>query len=135
MAHIAFLRRSGIFPWIVTAMLALGVGATTAMFSVVNGVLLQPLDLHDPGQLVLVGEQAPQIPGFDKFPFFDTPSAFLAWRERATDFSGLAAIQGSSFTLAGAGRPRLLHGARVSSNFFDVLGVRAQLGTPACATG
>jgi putative ABC transport system permease protein len=109
-------------------MLALGVGATTAMFSVVNGVLLQPLDFHDPGQLVLVGERAPQIPGFDKFPFFDTPSAFLAWRREATDFSGLAALQSSIFTLAGTGQPRLLHGARVSSNFFDVLGVRAQLG-------
>lgn len=109
-------------------MLALGVGATTAMFSVVNGVLLEPLDFRDPGQLVLVGERAPQIPGFDKFPFFDTPSAFLAWRREASDFSGLAAIQAGSFTLAGTGRPRLLYGVRVSSNFFDVLGVRPQLG-------
>jgi predicted permease len=128
MSHTAFLQKRLSFPWVVIVMLALGVGATTAMFSVVNGVLLQPLDIHDPGQLVLVGERVPQLPGFDKFPFIDTPSAFLAWRREASDFSGLAATQGSSFTLAGSGRPRLLHGARVSSNFFDVLGVRPQLG-------
>ncbi len=124
----AFLRRRGSFPWIVIAMLGLGVGATTAMFSVVNGVLLQPLDFRDPGQLVLVGERVPQVAGSDKFPFIDTPSAFLAWQREATDFSGLAAIQSSSFTLTGAGRPHLLHGARVTSNFFDVLGVQAQVG-------
>jgi predicted permease len=128
MSRTAFLRRKRSFPWIAIAMLALGVGATTAMFSVVNGVLLQPLSFHDPGQLVLVGERAPQLPGLDKFPFISTPSAFLAWRREASDFSGLAAIQPASFTLAGAGRPRLLHGARVSSNFFDVLGVRPELG-------
>ncbi|HEY7789894.1 MAG TPA: ABC transporter permease [Vicinamibacterales bacterium] len=121
-------RRRGAFPWIVILMLALGVGATTAMFSVVNGVLLQPLDFHDPGQLVLVGERVPQIPGSEKFSYFDTPSAFLAWQKNATDFIGLSALQSNSFTLAGEGRPRLLHGAKVSSNFFDVVGVRAELG-------
>ena len=109
-------------------MLALGVGATTAIFSVVDGVMLRPLPFPDPGQLVLVGERAPQIPGLDRFPYFDTPSAFLAWKRRATHFSGLAALQGTSFTLAGSGRPQLLHGARVTSNFFDVLEVRSRLG-------
>jgi len=109
-------------------MLALGIGATTAMFSIVHGVLLQPLDFQDPGQLVLVGERVPQIPGSEKFLYFDTPAAFFAWRRQATDFSGLSALQGSSFTLTGTGEPRLLHGARVTSNFFDVLGARPQLG-------
>ena len=109
-------------------MLALGVGATTAIFSVVDGVMLRPLPFPDPGQLVLVGERMPSIPSFDRFAYFDTPAAFFAWQHRATDFSGLAALQGNSFTLAGSGRPRLLHGARVTSNFFDVLEVRPQLG-------
>lgn len=124
----AILRRGGSFAWIAIAMLALGVGATTAIFSVIDGVLLQPLPFHDPGQLVLVGERVPQVPAASAFAYFDTPSAFLAWRRQATDFTGLAAIQSSSFTLAGRGRPQLLYGAKVSSNFFDVLGVRAQLG-------
>src|SRR6478672_4827006 len=122
------LRRGGAFPWAVLAMLALGVGATTAMFSVVQGVLLKPLNFPDPEQLVLVGERVPQIPGSEKFVYFDTPSAFFAWRRQATDFSGLSALQGSSFTLAGAGEPRLLHGARVTSNFFDVISAQPQLG-------
>ena len=128
MTRFRFFRRGAAFSWIVIGMLALGVGGTTAMFSIVNGVLLQPLDLPDPGQLVLVGERVPQVPGSEKFLYFDTPSAFFAWRRQASDFSGMSAIQGSSFTLTGAGRPLLVHGARVSSNFFDVVGVRAELG-------
>ena len=90
--------------------------------------MLRPLPFHDPGQLVLVGERAPQVPGLDRFPYFDTPAAFLAWQRRATHFTGLAALQGNSFTLVGAGRPQLLHGARVTSNFFNVLEVRPQFG-------
>ncbi|MDE3155267.1 MAG: ABC transporter permease [Acidobacteriota bacterium] len=124
----AVMRRGGSFVWMAVAMLALGVGATTAIFSVVNGVMLRPLPFRDPGQLVLVGERVPSIPGFDQFAYFDTPSAFFAWQKRATDFTGLAALQGNSFTLAGNGRPRQLHGARVTVNFFDVLEVRPQLG-------
>lgn len=120
-------RRGGGFVWTVVLTLGLGVGATTAMFSVVNGVLLRPLALRDPGQLMLVGERVPQVAGSEKFAFFDTPAAFFAWRRQATDFSALAAIRSSSFTLTG-GRPLLLHGAHVSTNFFDLLGVRAQLG-------
>jgi predicted permease len=108
--------------------LALGIGATTAMFSVVNGVLLRPLDLPDPGQLMMVGEGIPQVPRDARFVSMANPAAFLAWRQQATDFSGLSAIQPSSFTLPDAGRPQLVRGARVSANFFDVLGVRAQLG-------
>jgi predicted permease len=108
--------------------LALGIGATTAMFSVVNGVLLRPLDLPDPGQLMIVGERIPQVPVDAKFAFLVNPAAFFAWRQQATDFRGLAAIQASTFTLPETGRPELVRGARVSVNFFDVLGVQAQLG-------
>jgi putative ABC transport system permease protein len=128
MSRLAVLRRSGAFPWIVIAMLALGIGATTAMFSIVHGVLLQPLDFQDPGQLVLVGERVPEIPGSEKFLYFDTPSAFFAWRRQASDFIGLGALQGSSFALTGVGEPRLLHGARVTANFFDVIGARPGVG-------
>ena len=128
MTPTAFLRRGGSFVWLAVAMLALGVGATTAIFSVVNGVVLRPLPFHDPGQLVLVGERAPQVPGLDRFPYFVTPAAYLAWQRRATDFTGLTALQGSSFTLTGTGRPQLLHGARVTSGFFGLFEVRPQLG-------
>jgi len=122
------LRRGAGFSWLVIVMLALGVGSTTALFTVVNGVLLRPLSFHDPGQLVLVGERVPQEPGSEKFLWFDTPSAFLAWRREANDFSALSAIQSSSFTMMQADRPLLLHGAKVSTNLFELLGVHAQLG-------
>ena len=122
------LRKGNGFAWTMVVMLALGVGGATAMFSVVNGILLQPLNFRDSGQLVLVGERVPQITDLEKFQFFDTPAAFFAWRRRADDFIGLSAIQSGQFTLMGAGQPQLLHGARVSGNFFDVLGVQSQLG-------
>ena len=122
------LRRGSGFTWLMIVMLALGVGATTALFTVINSVLLRPLAFHDPDQLVLVGERVPQVPGAEKFLWFDSPPAFLAWRREAGDFSALAAIQSSSFTLVQADHPLLLHGAKVSTNFFDMLGVHPQLG-------
>lgn len=121
------LRRSR-FALLTALMLALGVGATTALFSIVNGVLLEPLALPHPGQLVLVGERTPQIPDEQKFLFFDTPPAIAAWSRQETDFSGMAALQSSQFALANGGRPRLLRGAKVATNFFDVLEVPPQLG-------
>ncbi len=129
----ALPRRAGVrlsaFHALVTVMLAVGVGATTAIFSVVNGVLLRPLPFPDPQELVLVGEQSPQLPQSSRqFVFFDTPSAFLAWREQASDFQAMAAIQNTSFTLAGQGEPRVLDGVRVTTTFFDVLKARPELG-------
>ncbi len=110
-------------------LLADGVGTTAAIFSVVDGVLLRPLSAPDPGQLVLVGERVPEMQQASrKFRFFDTPSAYLAWRERATDFQALAALQNTSFTLTGEGEPRVLDGARVTTDFFRVLGVTPELG-------
>ncbi len=121
-------RRVAAFHVLVVLMLAIGVGATTAIFSVVNGVLLRPLPVRDPGQLVLVGERAPQIPGSDKFAFFDTPSAFLTWQKEDTDFQGMAALQGTSFTVTGQDVPRVLNGVRVTREFFDVLEATPELG-------
>lgn len=115
--------------WTMIVLMALGVGATTAMFSVINGVLLQPLDLPDPGQVVLVGETIPSQPAASaKFAYFVNPPAYRAWVARASDFAGLAALQSSSFALTGAGQPQLLHGARVTPNFFPVLQVHPALG-------
>ena len=123
------LRRSPGFTLVAVLTLALGIGATTAIFSVVNGVLLRPLPFPDPGQLVLVGERLPQMPqASEKFQFFDTPSAFLAWREQATDFQAMAALQSTSFTLTGQGEPRVLDGVRVTPEFFNVLDAKPELG-------
>jgi predicted permease len=123
------VRRISAFHVLVVLMLAVGVGATTAIFSVVNGVLLRPLPFPDPQQLVLVGERSPQLSHTSQqFQFFDTPSAILAWREQASDFQGMAALQNTSFTLVGQGAPRVLNGVRVTPSFFDVLEARPELG-------
>src|SRR5512146_1224691 len=109
------VRRISPFHILVAVMLAVGVGATTAIFSVVNGVLLRPLPFPDPQQLVLVGESIPHRPQLSaRFHFFDTPSAFTAWRSQATDFQAMAAMQSKSFTLAGHGAPRVLDGVQVT---------------------
>ncbi len=123
------LRRISAFHVLAVAMLAVGVGATTAIFSVVNGVLLRPLPFPDPQQLVLVGESVPNRPQQSaQFHFFDTPSAFTAWQSQATDFQAMAALQSTSFTLAGHGAPRVLDGVRVTAGFFDVLKAKPEIG-------
>lgn len=123
------LRRISAFHILVVVMLAVGVGATTAIFSVVNGVLLRPLPFPDPKQLVLVGERSPQLQqASQKFEFFDTPSAVLAWRQQASDFQAMAALQRASFTLAEQGEPRALDGVAVTPNFFDVLQATPEVG-------
>jgi len=123
------MRRIAPFHMVVVVMLAVGVGATTAIFSVVNGVLLRPLPLPNPQQLVLVGERAPQIPQLsEKYQLLNTPSAFLAWREQASEFEAMAALQSTSVTLVGQGVPQVLDGVRVTPNFFDVLETKPELG-------
>src|SRR5436190_2350486 len=105
--------------------LALGIGANTAIFSVVNTVLLQPLPYKNPGQLVMLWENATHL-GFPK----DTPSPanFLDWRTQNTVFTGMAAMAQKNFNLTGVGEPERLDGRLVSANLFDVLGVQPRLG-------
>ncbi len=121
------LCRGRAFTVAVLVLLGLGVGATTAMFSVVSGVLLRPLALPEPGQLMLIGERVPQMAQSEARAWFDTAPAFLAWRREATDFAGLSVIISSRLPVM-ADEPRLLHGVKVSPNFFDMLEVRAAMG-------
>ncbi|HKQ91433.1 MAG TPA: ABC transporter permease, partial [Blastocatellia bacterium] len=103
--------------------LALGIGANSAIFSVVNGVLLRPMQLEDPDRLIKIWEKLPA--GGQ-----GTASApnLKDWREQNTVFNGIAAYQFSSLNLRGQESPERLSGATVSPNFFDVVGVRPQLG-------
>src|SRR5215475_8528533 len=121
------LRSGGRFTLAVLLLLALGVGATTAMFSVVTGALKQPLALPDPGQLMLIGERIPQMPQTAGLAWFDSPAAFAAWQREASDFTGMSLIISSRLPVMG-GQPLLLHGVKTSTNFFSVLDVRAALG-------
>jgi putative ABC transport system permease protein len=111
--------------------LALGIGANTAIFSVVNTVLLRPLPYKDPDQLVMVWEDASRH-GYPR----DTPAAanFIDWRDQNSTFSGMAAIADNNFNLTGVGDPEQLKGRRVSGDLFPLLGVDPQLGRVFTAT-
>src|SRR5690349_24051847 len=102
--------------------LALGVGANTAIFSVVRGVLLRSLPYPQPERLVAVQSV---IRGS---PTAVSPPDFVDWRAQAKSFSGLAAYFLSTTNLTGAGDPERLTQARVSANFFDVVGLRPAVG-------
>jgi len=102
--------------------LALGVGANTAIFSVVRGVLLRSLPYPEPERLVAVQSV---IRGS---PTAVSPPDFVDWRAQAKSFSGLAAYFLSTTNLTGTGEPERLTQARVSANFFDLLGVRPARG-------
>src|ERR1700754_2479844 len=105
--------------------LALGIGANTAIFSVVNTVLLRPLPYKDPEQLVMVWEDNSRH-GYPR----DTPAAanFVDWRDQNSVFSGMAAFADTYFNLTGVGDPERLQGRIVSASLFPLLGVEPQLG-------
>ena len=105
--------------------LALGIGANTAIFSVVNTVLLRPLPYKDPDRLVMVWEDNSKQ-GFPR----DTPAAanYIDWRDQNHVFEGMAAMVEISFNLTGAGDPERIDGQRVSANLFSLLGINPQLG-------
>jgi len=105
--------------------LALGIGANSAIFSVVNTVLLRPLPYKNPERLVMVWEDNSKQ-GFPR----DTPSPanFMDWRDQNHVFESIAALVEISFNLTGAGEPERIDGQRVSASLFSLLGVEPQLG-------
>ncbi len=105
--------------------LALGIGANSAIFSVVNTVLLRPLPYKNPERLVMVWEENSKQ-GFPR----DTPSPanFIDWRDQNHVFESMAAIVEASFNLTGAGDPERIDGHGVSAGLFSLLGVEPQLG-------
>ncbi|HEX8459368.1 MAG TPA: ABC transporter permease [Pyrinomonadaceae bacterium] len=105
--------------------LALGIGANSAIFSVVNTVLLRPLPYPDPDQLVMVWEDDTKG-GYPR----DTPAAanYIDWRDQNGVFEGMAAVAEQNFNLTGKGEPERLEGRRVSTNLFSLLGVEPRVG-------
>jgi len=118
------LIKSPGFTVVAVLTLALGIGACTAIFSVVNGVLLRPLAYAEPERLVLLREnQLPQYPEFSV-----APPNFLDWQKQAKSFTALAAYRNQAFNLTGDGEPKRLSGQRVSTTYFSVYGVSPKLG-------
>jgi len=106
--------------------LALGIGANTAIFSVVNAVLLRPLPFREPERLVTLWERNP-FQGYEQ----NMPSTanYLDWKAAAKSFEGMAIFNPSlSFAVSGEGTPMRVQGAAVSADLFDLLGVRPQVG-------
>jgi putative ABC transport system permease protein len=107
--------------------LALGIGATTAIFSVVNSTLLRPLAYREPQQLYLVREIVPQLAKFYPTLAANIPD-FRIWQKRVQSFSGVAIAESTDATLTGRGEPEIVRGVRASADIFNVLGVRPALG-------
>jgi putative ABC transport system permease protein len=120
---VRLLRRSPGFAATAILTLALGIGANTAIFTIVDTVLLRPLPYADPDRLVTVGDRNPD--GSSANAGFDT---MIAWRDRSHTLEAFAAMRPWTPTLVtGAGAERL-QAVRVSWNYFDLLGVRPRLG-------
>ncbi|MGC9952099.1 MAG: ABC transporter permease [Bryobacteraceae bacterium] len=119
------LRKNSGFTTVAILTLALGIGANTTIFSVVNGVLLKPLPYPNPDRLVTLWETHPTWG-----PFLTVaPANFYDWRQQSTSFSRMAALDPyPDFILTGRGEPRRLAGAAVTADFFPLLGVHMALG-------
>jgi putative ABC transport system permease protein len=121
---IRLLAASPTFTAIAVAALALGIGANTAIFSVVNSVLLRPLPYRDPANLVMVWEKSPRN---DRNSV--SPGNYLDWKAQNRVFGEMTLIIDFSRTsLTGAGEPEVLLAGEVSANFFHNLGVQPVIG-------
>jgi putative ABC transport system permease protein len=104
--------------------LALGIGACTAIFSVVNVVLLRPLDYPDADRILIIREtQLPQFPEFSV-----SPPNYLDWEKQTKSYEYLAAYTGAALNLTGEGEPQRLVGVKATAHYFDVYGVKPILG-------
>ena len=119
------LRKSSGFSLMAILTLALGVGANTAVFSLVNAVLLRPLPYHDPGRLVLVWESAPFF-GLQDSPV--APANYVDWKARSRSFEEMGAIEDHSFRLTGEGAPEVVDGSFATAGLFRTLRSRPALG-------
>jgi putative ABC transport system permease protein len=120
----ALLVKPG-FAAVAVLTLALGIGATSTIFSFVNGILLRPLPYQEPEALVLLDETAPKRGNPSMGVSFPN---FLDWIEQNRSFTGIAAYGSFGFTLTASGEPEQLAGAGISYNTFEILGVAPIVG-------
>src|SRR5260370_15334212 len=118
------LRKSPRFTSTAVLVLALGIGANSAIFSLVYSVLLRPLPYRDPARLAVILGGSEKHGGAFPLP----PADYLDFRERNHSFSSMAAAQVWGPSLTGSGEAEELHGLRASASLFEVLGVQAAAG-------
>lgn len=120
---IRMLRKNRAFTAVALLTLALGIGANTAVFSIVNGVLLNSLPFPDSDKLVVLFESKPNFTeGSISYP------NFLDWKHDNRSFTSIAAYRPDSFSLTGTGEPEQINGKMVSADFFSILGVNPSMG-------
>jgi putative ABC transport system permease protein len=119
------LARNPGFAFVSILALALGIGANSAIFTVVNSVLLEPMHFNQAKQLVVVRERNLEA-GFSEFSL--SPGNYLTYRDENQSFTGIAAVANGNVNYVGGQEPERLRAARVTSNFFDVLHAQPMLG-------
>ena len=122
---IRLLAKNPMFTVVALLTLGLGIGANTAVFSVISGVLLRPLPFPESNRIVIVWRLEAKR-GITTGPL--SAGQYLDWRERNHSFENMAAWLGGFYNLTGQGRPAEVWGAQTSANFFDVFEVRPVIG-------
>jgi putative ABC transport system permease protein len=122
------LRKNPGFASVAVLTLALGIGANTAIFSVINGVLLKPLPFERPDRLVTIYHTPPQA-NFPGRPIFAvSPANFLDWRSQSQAFEAMSAYSFRRFTLTGRGHTEAIPAAMVNNGFFSILRAHPLMG-------
>jgi putative ABC transport system permease protein len=119
------LSKSRGFAVVAILTLALGIGANTAIFSLVDVVLLRPLPFRNPSRLVMIGEGFPSL-GFPRMGA--TAKDFTIYEREQKSFQSVGAFQNKDFDLSGSGQPEDITGARMSASIFPMLGIQPLLG-------
>ena len=117
------LKNNPGFTVVAVLTLALGIGANTAMFSIVNAVLLRPLPYRDPQRLVLLAEHWPQFPRLS-LSYLN----YKDWRDQSHSFEAVGAVRNNLVTITGSGEAERLPSQNITANLFDLLGVKPELG-------
>lgn len=118
------MRKNPGFTVVVALSLGLGIGANTAIFTLVNAVFLRPIPVEDPSRLIAIFTTDPSNPGFLPISYLN----YIDYRDKNTVLSGMAVSTQVSVAMQTAAEPQQLIGELVSGNFFDVLGAKAWLG-------
>jgi putative ABC transport system permease protein len=116
------------FTTVAVLTLGLGIGANTAIFSIVDHVILRPLAYHDPDRLYVVHEFIPKFAHLAPNGVPVVANHFLEWKRSSTAFESMALLSDMTVNLTGSGEPEQIAGARVSADLFQMLGVQPQLG-------
>ena len=132
---VRLLLKSPLFSALLIFILALGIGVNSAVFSIVDAVLLRPLPYLHPERVVMLWERNPALGAFigDRLPA--AYSNFLEWTRRATTFEAIVGFEDVDFNLTSSAEPERVAGARASANFFQALGVQPKIGTDFASAG